>query len=94
LSLGDQGWAESPTSVLANALSEKGVAVSAAAGNAGEKGVFEVGSPAVGHRVVSVASVDNTMVLQFAIIVNGMEFCKWFREFRACLRSQAIFLTE
>ncbi|KAI9283082.1 peptidase S8/S53 domain-containing protein [Umbelopsis sp. AD052] len=74
LSLGDQGWADSPTAVLGNALADKGMAVAAAAGNAGDKGAFQVGAPAVGHHVVSVASVDNAKVLQFAIIVNGKEF--------------------
>jgi hypothetical protein len=52
------------------------MAVAAAAGNAGDKGAFQVGAPAVGRHVVSVASVDNAKVLQFAINVNGKEFCK------------------
>lgn len=77
MSLGDQGWAESPTAALGNILAEKGMAVSAAAGNAGDKGIFEVGAPAVGRRVVSVASVDNSKVLEYAIVVNGEEFCKF-----------------
>ncbi|KAJ2959470.1 hypothetical protein NQZ79_g5062 [Umbelopsis isabellina] len=74
LSLGDQGWAESPTAALGNILAEKGMAVAAAAGNAGDKGIFEVGAPAVGRRVVSVASVDNSKVLEYAIVVNEEEF--------------------
>ena len=55
------------------------MAVAAAAGNAGDKGIFEIGAPAVGRHVVSVASVDNTNVLEFAIIVNGKEFCELLR---------------
>ncbi|KAI8147925.1 peptidase S8/S53 domain-containing protein [Fennellomyces sp. T-0311] len=67
LSLGDIGWPDSPTSVLADILSLKGMIVCAAAGNEGSKGVFEVGAPSLGRHVISVASTDNMQALAHTI---------------------------
>ncbi|ORX55057.1 subtilisin-like protein [Hesseltinella vesiculosa] len=67
LSLGDMGWPDSPASVLADDLSMRGMIVIAAAGNEGEKGMFEVGAPSLGRHAVSVASVDNSHVLAHTI---------------------------
>ncbi|CEG67292.1 hypothetical protein RMATCC62417_03744 [Rhizopus microsporus] len=67
LSLGDIGWPESPASVLADELSLQGMIVCAAAGNEGERGIFEVGSPSLGKHAISVASVDNAYVLSHVI---------------------------
>ncbi|CAO3585587.1 unnamed protein product [Absidia cylindrospora] len=67
LSLGDNGWPLSPASVLADKLSLMGMTVCAAAGNEGEKGIFEVGAPSLGRHAISIASVDNSMVLAHSI---------------------------
>jgi minor extracellular serine protease Vpr len=72
LSLGDVGWPESPASLLADELSLKGMIVCAAAGNEGEKGIFEVGAPSLGRHALSIASVDNTHVLSHTIKVDEL----------------------
>lgn len=72
LSLGDVGWPESPASLLADELSLKGMIVCAAAGNEGDKGIFEVGAPSLGKHALSIASVDNTHVLSHTIKVDDL----------------------
>ncbi|KAI9270540.1 peptidase S8/S53 domain-containing protein [Phascolomyces articulosus] len=67
LSLGDIGWPDSPSSVLADILTTKGMIVVAAAGNEGNKGIFEVGAPSLGKNVISVASTDNMKALAHPI---------------------------
>ena len=67
LSLGDLGWPDSPSSILADVLTLKGMIVIAAAGNEGEKGIFEVGAPSLGKNVISVASTDNMRALAHPI---------------------------
>lgn len=59
LSLGGGAWPEDPTAVACSKLTRKGVVVVAANGNDGESGLFTAGSPAVGHGVISVGSIDN-----------------------------------
>lgn len=77
LSLGNVGWPDSPASVLADKLALRGMAVCAAAGNEGEKGIFEVGAPSLGHHVISIASVDNTHVLAHTIRLNDKTYGKY-----------------
>lgn len=72
LSLGDIGWPESPASLLADELSLKGMIVCAAAGNEGDRGMFEVGAPSLGRHALSIASVDNTHVLSHTIKVDDL----------------------
>ncbi|KAI9320106.1 peptidase S8/S53 domain-containing protein [Dichotomocladium elegans] len=72
LSLGDIGWPDSPASVLADVLTLKGMIVCAAAGNEGEKGMFEVGSPSLGRHVLSVASTDNSATLAHPILKGNL----------------------
>ncbi|KAI8074863.1 peptidase S8/S53 domain-containing protein [Gongronella butleri] len=67
LSLGDVGWPESPASRLADELALRGMSVVAAAGNEGEKGIYEVGAPSLGKHALSIASVDNSNVLAHTI---------------------------
>lgn len=74
LSLGNVGWPDSPVSILADQLALKGLIVSAAAGNEGEKGVFQVGAPSLGRHALSVASIDNTHVLSHVIKVADSMF--------------------
>lgn len=72
LSLGDVGWPESPASLLADALALKGMIVCAAAGNEGDRGMFEVGAPSLGKHALSVASIDNTHVLSHTIKIADL----------------------
>ncbi|CDH52731.1 thermostable alkaline protease [Lichtheimia corymbifera JMRC:FSU:9682] len=59
MSLGfGSGWADTPTSVVAQRIAAKGIPVIAAAGNEGEQGAMTLGAPSVGHGVTSVASMD------------------------------------
>lgn len=77
LSLGDAGWPESPASLLADEFALKGMIVVAAAGNEGEKGIFQVGAPSLGKHALSVASVDNMYVLSHTIkLANGLTLGK------------------
>ncbi|KAI8321006.1 subtilisin-like protein [Martensiomyces pterosporus] len=59
LSLGGGGWPEDPLSVVCSKLTRKGITVVVANGNDGSSGLYTAGSPAVGHGVISVGSIDN-----------------------------------
>ncbi|KAJ2875981.1 hypothetical protein GGH93_001108 [Coemansia aciculifera] len=59
LSLGGGSWPEDPISVACSKLVKKGVVVVAANGNDGANGLYTAGTPAVGHGVIAVGSVDN-----------------------------------
>lgn len=76
LSLGDLGWADSPASVLADVLTLKGMMVVAAAGNEGDKGMFQVGAPSLGRHALSVASTDNSITLAHPIRYNDFQVGK------------------
>jgi len=52
-------WREDPVAQAATRLVNKGVAVVASAGNSSSLGLFVIGAPAVGDKVISVASFDN-----------------------------------
>lgn len=64
ISLGDAfaTWPDYPDAAAADALTDAGTLVVASAGNSGESGLFSSGSPGVGKKVISVASVENTNV--------------------------------
>ncbi|KAI7862348.1 peptidase S8/S53 domain-containing protein [Spinellus fusiger] len=79
LSIGDMGWPESPVAVMADAIASRGISVCAAAGNEGEKGFFKTGVPSLGKHVISVASVDNTKKLAYAVQVEDV-FIAYSRE--------------
>ncbi|KAJ2880416.1 hypothetical protein IWW38_005955, partial [Coemansia aciculifera] len=59
LSLGGGAWPEDPISAACAKLVQKGVVVVAANGNDGANGLHTAGTPAVGHGVIGVGSVDN-----------------------------------
>ncbi|KAI9277595.1 peptidase S8/S53 domain-containing protein [Sporodiniella umbellata] len=60
LSLGTpSNWADDPTSVVANRITERGITVVAAAGNEGSDGAFYISAPGTGANTISVASTDN-----------------------------------
>ena len=64
MSLGDAfaTWPDYPDAAAADALTDAGTLVVASAGNSGESGLFSSGSPGVGRKVISVASVENTNI--------------------------------
>jgi subtilisin family serine protease len=55
-------WPEYPTAAAATRLVNKGVSVVASIGNNGTAGLYAVGAPGVGHKVIGVASYDNIAV--------------------------------
>lgn len=59
---GSSGWTESFTSVIASRAAQKGRIVTIAAGNDGDSGAFYTSSPSSGIDVISVGSVDNTVI--------------------------------
>ncbi|HVG09334.1 MAG TPA: S8 family serine peptidase [Thermoanaerobaculia bacterium] len=64
-------WPQYPTAQAANRLVEKkGVIVVASAGNNGANGLYATGAPALGERVISVASFDNTHIHANAITLS------------------------
>ncbi|EIE91601.1 hypothetical protein RO3G_16312 [Rhizopus delemar RA 99-880] len=74
LSLGTpSNWADDPTSIVANRVSEKGSIVIAAAGNEGNDGAFYISAPGSGTSTVSVASTDNAYVLTRAFQTKNGE---------------------
>ncbi len=64
MSLGDAfgTWPDYPDAAAASALTDAGTLVVASAGNSGASGLFSSGSPGVGTKVISVASVENTNI--------------------------------
>jgi hypothetical protein len=56
LSLGSEGWKDSPLSIAASELGSRGVIVVAATGNEGEGGLFTANQPGTGENVISVAA--------------------------------------
>ncbi|CAE6445476.1 unnamed protein product [Rhizoctonia solani] len=75
LSLGEpNGWAESLSSVVASRIAREGRIVTIAAGNDGEYGAWYASSPATGLDVISVGSIDNTILYQQnATLSNGRD---------------------
>ncbi|KAG2232824.1 peptidase S8/S53 domain-containing protein [Thamnidium elegans] len=72
---GPSNWAEDPTALIANRISEKGSIVIAAAGNDGAKGAFYISSPGSGLSNIAVASIDNVYNLQqSAVTEEGSEY--------------------
>ncbi|GAA5799540.1 hypothetical protein HPULCUR_004956 [Helicostylum pulchrum] len=72
---GPSNWAEDPTALIANRISEKGSIVIAAAGNDGEKGAFYISTPGSGLSNIAVASIDNIYNLQqSAVTEEGSEY--------------------
>ncbi|KAG8756358.1 hypothetical protein FRC11_005399 [Ceratobasidium sp. 423] len=75
LSLGGSGgWSQSLTSVVASRIAREGRIVTIAAGNYGQYGAWYTDSPATGLDVISVGSVDNTVIYQQnATVSNGRD---------------------
>ncbi|KAK0437979.1 pyrolysin [Desarmillaria tabescens] len=74
LSLGGvDGWTEGTGSVVASRIAETGIVVTTAAGNDGAYGSWYTSSPGNGISVISVASVDNTVIPIQNVTVKGVD---------------------
>jgi len=63
-------WPQYPTAAASTRLVNKGIVVVAAAGNDGSIGLYGSSAPAVGSKVISVASFQNTHINQRAFAVS------------------------
>lgn len=63
-------WPHYPTAVAANALADAGVSVLISQGNAGARGMFSSGAPAVAEKAISVGSVNNSGLTLGAFCLN------------------------
>lgn len=73
LSLGGvDGWIEGAAGVVASRIVDKGKVVTIAAGNEGAYGAWYASSPGTGLDVISVASVDNTVIPAQNATVHGV----------------------
>ncbi|KAF5385811.1 hypothetical protein D9615_002603 [Tricholomella constricta] len=73
LSLGGaDGWTESSSAVVASRIAASGKVVTIAAGNDGSSGSWYSSSPGNGIDVISVASVDNTVIPLQEATVGGV----------------------
>ncbi|KAF9010760.1 pyrolysin [Cyathus striatus] len=74
LSLGGaDGWTESSSNVVASRIASSGKVVTIAAGNDGSSGSWYTSSPGNGIDVISVASLDNTIIPLQNATVEGVE---------------------
>ncbi|KAM6501852.1 pyrolysin [Amanita muscaria] len=74
LSLGGaDGWTESSSEVVASRIAASGKIVTIAAGNDGASGSWYTSSPGNGINVISVASVENTVVPLQQAFVGGVQ---------------------
>ncbi|KAI0779500.1 subtilisin-like protease [Fomes fomentarius] len=70
---GPDGWTESSSSVVSSRIAESGRIVTIAAGNEGAVGSWYSSSPGNGINVISVASLDNTIIPLQNATVQGVE---------------------
>ncbi|KAG8737461.1 hypothetical protein FRC10_008164 [Ceratobasidium sp. 414] len=71
---GPEGWTEGVTAVVASKIADQGRIVTIAAGNDGAYGSWYASGPATGLNVISVGSVDNTIVnIQNATVSAGRQ---------------------
>ncbi|KAG7098360.1 hypothetical protein E1B28_000318 [Marasmius oreades] len=68
---GPDGWTESSSSVVASRIADSGKVVTIAAGNDGASGSWYSSSPGNGISVISVASLDNTVISLQTATVHG-----------------------
>ncbi|KAJ3521240.1 hypothetical protein NMY22_g12392 [Coprinellus aureogranulatus] len=74
LSLGEpNGWASSLTAVVASRIARSGKIVAIAAGNDGAVGSWYTHQPGTGADVISVGSVENTVIPVSNALVHGVE---------------------
>jgi hypothetical protein len=74
LSLGGvEGWTTASAAVVASRIAKSGIVVTIAAGNDGEHGSWYAASPSTGLDVISVGSVDNTVIPIQNATVQGVQ---------------------
>ncbi|KAI9267906.1 peptidase S8/S53 domain-containing protein [Phascolomyces articulosus] len=72
MSLGSfNGWPESPMAAVVERVIEKGTPVVVSAGNDGKLGAFTSGTPSVAQGALSIASFDNTKIINNVFGVKG-----------------------
>ena len=64
-------WPQYPTGRAADNLVNRGIVVVASAGNSAANGLYAVGTPAIGRKVIAVASVENAKVHSRATQILG-----------------------
>lgn len=64
-------WPSYPSAQASNNLVDAGVVVVASAGNAGATGLYSLGAPGVGEKVIAVASFDNVEIALKTFEVGG-----------------------
>ncbi|CAG8622827.1 13388_t:CDS:2, partial [Ambispora leptoticha] len=70
--LGAGGWAESPEAVATENTIAKGIIVVAVTGNNGnDQAIFKAASPGVALNAISVASVDNTKIQLYYLLISS-----------------------
>jgi subtilisin family serine protease len=72
-------WPTHPFAQAADRLVKQGVVVAASAGNFSVFGGYASGAPAIGDRVIGVASVDNTQAPAGALRVSGHDALVWYQ---------------
>ncbi|KAG0211484.1 hypothetical protein BGX28_007845 [Mortierella sp. GBA30] len=77
---GGSSYKTNPTSVLAEKLIERGMALVGAAGNDGGDGVWMVSDTGLGDHATSVASFDNMYVYFYSLTYGGHSFPYTFSE--------------
>jgi minor extracellular serine protease Vpr len=73
-------WAQSPLSLVASRMVDRGIVVVAAGGNDGNMGLWQVAAPSIGKNVISVASVDNYEYRAYGIRTSTGENIDYWRE--------------
>ncbi|KAG7086750.1 hypothetical protein E1B28_002682 [Marasmius oreades] len=68
---GPDGWTESSSSVVASRIADSGKVITIAAGNDGDSGSWYSSGPGNGIGVISVASLDNTVISIQTATVHG-----------------------
>jgi minor extracellular serine protease Vpr len=63
-------WPQYPTGQASDRLVNHGMVVVASIGNSGASGVYSAGAPGVGHKVIGVASYDNSHINALTFNVN------------------------
>lgn len=62
-----------PTAVSADAMADKGIVVTVAQGNIGDKGRWTMGAPGSSNKVITVGSVDNVIETNYYLTVSTNE---------------------
>ncbi len=70
-------FSDYPTAVSADAMADKGIVVTVAQGNIGDKGRWTMGAPGSSNKVITVGSVDNVIETNYYLTVSTNEGAKF-----------------